>query len=633
MPPRLLSCAIAGLVLLVGAAPAARAQDDGPPGEVVIGAPEAPTAVIVELVDLGIPGDAPTIGGMLELRHDGIATTGALDEFDLLAADVTAEGMAALEASSMVRSVRPARTDLRLLLDESTATVGAAALQLTGATGAGKVVAVIDSGVDADHPGLAGSVVDQACFLDGFPTFDSMPGVSVAELCENGTRSDTSAEPCTLIPRSCSHGTAVAGVISGVDETRTGVAPDAGLMALRVAGVVEGLASEGDPEYPYSAYIPEAGVLAALEYVYAMRGSHDIAAVNLSLGGDPGTCRDAAWEDVVGRLTDAGIAVVAASGNDGWADAITFPACLPDVIAVGASTADGEVASFTSSSPDLDLLAPGSPIETTVLTSYDPSGYAEQQGTSFSAPHVAAAFALLDDEFPAGWSLERRRSLLRVAGEMLERVTASPFDRDPRFPELRLEAVAEFSPFDDADAGFWVAAADWAKFTGVSTGIGGNDFAPDGLLTRAQAVTFLWRVMGSPDHGTDSGFVDVDEGSWYARAVVWAEAAGVTTGTSPTTFAPDREVSRGELATFTWRTAGEPVPAGTAGFTDVDGAAFYATAVDWMAEHGITTGTTPTTFSPEATVTRAQMVTFAFRLASAASAWTGSVEPPELVLF
>ncbi|MDW3217933.1 MAG: S8 family serine peptidase [Acidimicrobiales bacterium] len=630
MRHRLLLCFAFTIALVVGFGVPAGADEpvaSEPP------AADATTPVIVELVDLGLPGDAPTIAGLLALDVDGLEATGALDDLDILAAEVTPEAFAALEASAIVESIRPAREDLRLLLDVSTTTVGATALQAAGTTGDGKVVAVIDSGVDDDHPGLIGSVIDTACYLDGVPTFASNPGVSVTELCKNGTRSDTSAEPCSTIPASCSHGTAVAGVISGDDETLAGVAPDAGIMALRVTAVVEGLADESDPEYPYSAYIPEAGVLAALEHVYSMRSTYDIAAVNLSLGGDPGSCTDAAWEDVIGRLTDAGIAVVAASGNYGWEDSITFPACLPDVISVGATTVDGEVASFTSSSTELDLLAPGSPVETTVLASYDASGFASQQGTSFSAPHVAAAFALVDDDLPGSWSVERRRSLLRVAGEMVERVTANPFDRDPRFPELRVESVVDFEPFDDAGSGFWVIASDWAKFTGVSTGLGGNDFGPDEALTRAQAVTFLWRFMGSPDHGTETSFVDVDPEDWHAAAVAWAADVSVTTGTTPTTFEPDLPVDRGQLATFMWRTAGEPTPSYTSGFVDVDGGDYFADAVDWMAEHDITTGTTPTTFSPHDTVTRAQMVTFEYRLASADNAWAGSVEPPELALF
>jgi subtilisin family serine protease len=608
---------------------AAAAGDEEP----LIGADASPTAVIIEMVDLGVPGDAPVLAGLLEIELDGFETTGALDGIDIIAADVSAEALRSLETASFVESVRPARDDLRLLLDESTSTIGASSLQVDGATGAGRVVAVIDSGVDADHPGLDGSVIDQRCFLDGLPTFSTEPGISVTELCENGTRADTSAEPCTVIPISCSHGTAVAGVISGDDEVLTGVAPEADILAIRVTGVVEGIAEVGDPEFPYSAYIPEAGVLAGLEYVYDMRDTYKIAAVNLSLGGSPGGCQDAVWEDVIDRLTSAGIAVVAASGNNGWEDSMTFPACLADVISVGATTSAGEVASFSNSDEDLDLLAPGSPIESTVLLSYDASGFASQQGTSFSSPHVAGAFALIGSDWTNGWNVSRRRNLLRAAGEMVTRVTANPFDRDPRFPELRLEEIVDFVPFDDATGGYWVEPADWAKFVGVSSGIGGNDFGPDGELTRAQAVTFLWRFMGSPDHGTSSGFADVDPAAWYAMAVAWAADADVTTGTAPGVFSPDDAVTRGQLATFMWRTAGEPSPSFSSSFTDVDPGEFYAEAVDWMAEHEITTGTGPGLFSPDDVVTRAQMVTFESRLANADFAWSGSVAPPDLALF
>ncbi len=631
----LLLMTIAVAVIWSGA-PGVGAQDDPTlpdetvPEETVS---EETVSVIVDLVDLGVPGDAPALARALDDRHEGVESTGVLVELDLMAAEVTADGLAALASSATVESVRPARQDLRLQLDETTTTVGAAALHIEGLTGAGRTVAVIDSGVDRDHPGIDGSVVAEGCFLEGVPTFEQTPSVSVTELCENGTRSDVSAEPCATIPASCTHGTAVAGVITSDAPGLAGVAPDADIIAFRVTAVIEGAADEEHPEYPFSAYIPEAGVLAALEAVYALRDTHDIAAVNLSLGGSPGSCRDAAWEDVIGRLVDAGIAVVAASGNQGWDGALTFPACLPAVISVGASTGDGEVASFSNTGPSLDVLAPGAPVVTTVLADVDPTGFAAQQGTSFSAPHVAAAFALIDAGLPGGWSVDRTRNLMRAAGTMIERPTANPFDHDPRYPELRLEPVVDFQPFVDADSGFWVEASDWAKLTGVSTGIGGNTFDPDSPLTRAQAVTFLWRFMGSTDFGTSSGFGDVDPGEWYAQAVTWAAAVGVTTGTSPGTFSPDAPVTRGQLATFMWRTVGEPLPSFSSGFVDVAATAFYATAVDWMAEHGLTTGTAPSTFSPGDDVTRAQMVTFEYRLADADDAWTGSAAPPALVLF
>lgn len=623
--PMILVCAVLG-----GPAVAA-AHDDAP----MPTATETDTTVpvIVDLVDLGVPSDASAIAELLELRHTGVQPTGVLDEFDLMAADVTPAGLAALASSNVVESVRPARTDLQLLLAESGVTTGATDLHVAGLTGEGRVVAVIDSGVDADHPGLVGSVVAQGCFLDGVPGFTNDPAVSIVELCENGTRNDDSAEPCVTLPQSCTHGTAVAGVITADGPPLTGIAPDAGIIALRVTAVIEGQADESSPEYPYRAYIPEAGVLAALEEVYSLRNTYDIAAVNLSLGGSAVTCANAVWEDVVDRLVAAGIAVVAASGNQGSPSSLTFPACLPGVVSVGASDDDGGVAAFSNTGPDLDLLAPGSPVDTTVLTSLDASGFAEQHGTSFAAPHVAAAFALLDERLPTTWPVERVRNLLRVSGAMIARPTSSPFDHDPRYPELRLTPLADFVPFADAAAGYWVEAADWAKVTGVSTGIGGNRFAPDGVLTRAQAVTFLWRFMGSPDRGTDSGFGDVSPGQWYGGAVAWAASAGVTTGTAPGVFSPDAPVSRGELATFMWRTVGQPPPSSTSGFADVAADAFYARAVNWMAENGLTTGTSPSTFSPAENVTRAQMVTFEFRLADADHAWTGSVAPPALALF
>jgi hypothetical protein len=107
----------------------------------------------------------------------------------------------------------------------------------------------------------------------------------------------------------------------------------------------------------------------------------------------------------------------------------------------------------------------------------------------------------------------------------------------------------------------------------------------------------------------------------------------VTTGTSFGVFSPDAIVSRAQLATFMWRTVGEPAVFFNGGFSDLPTGVFYTNAVNWMSEHGITTGTSPTTFSPDDTVTRAQMVTFEFRLADADLAWSGDVAPPELTLF
>ncbi len=139
--------------------------------------------------------------------------------------------------------------------------------------------------------------------------------------------------------------------------------------------------------------------------------------------------------------------------------------------------------------------------------------------------------------------------------------------------------------------------------------------------------------MGEPAASAPSGFLDVPDGTWYTPAVDWAAEAGVTTGLTPESFGPDLPVTRAQAATFLWRTAGTPNATVDDGFVDVVEGSFYEPAVAWLAEHGLTTGTTPTTFSPDDAVNRAQMVTFTHRLASAAGAWTGGVGPPERVLF
>ncbi len=590
--------------------------------------------MIVSVADQGVGGDAHVIATVLDLVYgDDFEPTMALDEIDVIAAHVTPEGMAILESLDVVESVSVARR-FELSLDVSVPQVGASVLHTSGLTGVGKAVAVIDSGIQSDHPGLVDSVVAEACFTNGAESA-TVPGTLIPmpyqELCRNGSVQQVDVDgaglPCTLVPDDCSHGTSVAGIIRGADPVYTGVAPAAGLISIRVTAVVK------HPDSGNVGYIPEQGVLNALNHVLTLSSSFDIASVNLSLGAPAGTCQSTAWESVVSELGDAGIAVVAASGNGSSSTAISFPACLPAVVSVGSSNAAGEVSSFTDSSHLLDLLAPGEPVVTAVPTSFWPLDYLPLQGTSFAAPHVAAAYALLDSTFPT-FGVDRLRNLLRSTAVMIPRADPDPSGRIPRFPELRLDVAAGFVPFADATgAAFWVAPSDWAKATGVSTGIDGVNFGPFGTLTRAQAVTFLWRFMGRPAAATKATFSDVVVGSFYELAVDWAAAEGVTTGIGGNLFDPNGAVTRSQLATFMWRMVGHPTGSASSGFVDVVPGSFYVVAVDWMAHNNITTGTTATTFSPEQVVDRAQMVTFLLRSASTGSAWTGTVAPPSLALF
>ncbi len=170
------------------------------------------------------------------------------------------------------------------------------------------------------------------------------------------------------------------------------------------------------------------------------------------------------------------------------------------------------------------------------------------------------------------------------------------------------------SPFVDVTAvDYYYDAVNWAVDNGITTGTGRLSFSPDEPCTRAQAVTFLWRAAGSPAPKSNvTAFVDVDSSAYYAKAVAWAVETGVTNGTSATTFSPDESCTRAQIVTFLYRAFGSATEAAVP-FTDVASGAYYAPAVAWAAANGVTGGTTAATFSPAATCTRAQIVTFLYR--------------------
>ena len=167
---------------------------------------------------------------------------------------------------------------------------------------------------------------------------------------------------------------------------------------------------------------------------------------------------------------------------------------------------------------------------------------------------------------------------------------------------------------DVATGSYYEDAVDWAVENGITQGTDDTHFAPDGICTRAQAVTFLWRAAGSPKPETRTmPFTDIPAGSYYYDAVLWAVENGITKGTSDTTFSPNMTCTRAQIVAFLWRSEKSPA-AGTANpFADVKSTAYYADAVLWAAKEDITKGTTNTTFSPNADCTRSQIVTFLWR--------------------
>ena len=166
--------------------------------------------------------------------------------------------------------------------------------------------------------------------------------------------------------------------------------------------------------------------------------------------------------------------------------------------------------------------------------------------------------------------------------------------------------------YDVPNDAYFYEAVKWAVKNGITDGVGDNLFAPGQPCTRAQIVTFLWRAAGSPAPKSTVSFADVPAGSYYAKAVAWAVENGITLGTGDGTFSPNATCTRAQSVTFLYRALGT-APTTVNGFTDVTADAFYADAVAWAVESGVTNGTSASTFSPNNGCTRAQIVTFLFR--------------------
>lgn len=166
---------------------------------------------------------------------------------------------------------------------------------------------------------------------------------------------------------------------------------------------------------------------------------------------------------------------------------------------------------------------------------------------------------------------------------------------------------------DVASSAYYYDAVKWAVEQGITSGITATTFGPDASCTRAQMVSFLWRANGSPKAAGANPFTDVSADAYYYDAVLWAVEKGITSGTSATTFSPNATVTRGQTVSFLHRANGSPAVSGSSPFTDVAADAYYAAAVQWAVAENITAGTSATTFSPDAACTRGQIVSFLYR--------------------
>ena len=252
---------------------------------------------------------------------------------------------------------------------------------------------MLDTGVDKAHSFLAGKVVSEACFSAGD--------------CPGGASSSTavgSGVPCTYAPGDCEHGTHVAGIAAGRGTSFNGVAPGANLIAINVFSRFD--SGCGNRPTPCARSFTS-DQIKGLERVMALRSSLRISSVNMSLGGGQHTanCDTDSRKAAIDNLRSTGIATVISSGNDGSATAVSAPACISTAITVGSTTKTDVVSSLSNSSSLVELLAPGSSINSSVPG----GGFGSKSGTSMAAPHVAGAWAVLRQVVPNGVRLDAAR--------------------------------------------------------------------------------------------------------------------------------------------------------------------------------------------------------------------------------
>ncbi|MFB9720804.1 CAP domain-containing protein [Planobispora longispora] len=322
---------------------------------------------------------------------------------DFFVMEVDKATLTKLDDDKRIESIYEDRLS-RPTLGASLKVIGADKAHASGRTGAGWDIAILDTGIDRDHPFFAGRIVAEACFS----TTDSRQGSS--SLCPSGENSqigagaaDAETAKCGGNGSLCTHGTHVAGITSGkksADNTANGVAPDSGIIAVQVFTRFDSADACGGKAPCVLSYTSDQK--RALAYVAELSKTRKIAAANMSLGGGQfaSSC-DAnpsgnGVKPEIDALLGRGVATVIAAGNSGYGAAVSSPGCISSAVTVGATDNGDAIATFSNRGRLLDVFAPG----VQILSSVPNNAWARYSGTSMAAPHVAGAFAVMRQAMP-----------------------------------------------------------------------------------------------------------------------------------------------------------------------------------------------------------------------------------------
>jgi subtilisin family serine protease len=352
-----------------------------------------------------------------------------------LALEVSASDLQALNSAGAAQDIVRVMDDaiLRPVLAQSVPLVEGDQAWATGYDGNGTTIAVLDTGVDGQHPFLSGKLIEEACY-------SSTVAGSSQSFCPNGLNQQLgpgAAAPCSLAD--CLHGTHVAGIAAGSGAAFSGVAKGARIMGVQVFSLILSPLNCGGTAPCAGAYSSD--IIAGLERVYAVAAARQIVAVNLSLAGGAfaAPCDDQPYKPIIDNLRSIGVATVVATGNNGSTSNISAPACVSSAISVGSTDKNDVVSWFSNTASFMSLFAPGE----SILSSVPGGGYQVLSGTSMATPHVAGAWAVLRQAAP-GAGVTAVLNALQQTGLS---ITDTRFLGTVTVPRVRIfRALATFVP-------------------------------------------------------------------------------------------------------------------------------------------------------------------------------------------